>query len=140
MKRRRPLLLWGFVLGTLVLAIVSMWRGWVLWNERALLAELESTLSPPTLTLFVVLFALCGLGMGISSLGLWLRRAWARLWARACVPFYFLVAQVYTWLFVRSGLMWERRWVALIVAICVVGISIGILSWHRSRRWLGLGE
>jgi hypothetical protein len=139
MKRRRPLLLWGLVLGVLALAIVSMWRGWVLWNERVLLAELESTLSPSTLTLFVVLFALCGLGLGISALGLWWRRAWARSWARACVPFYYLVAQVYTWLFVRSGLMWERRWVALIVAICIVGLGTSVLSWHRSRQWLGLG-
>ena len=50
------------------LGIVSGWRSLALWQERALLAELDSTLSPAMLVLFVFLFTLCGLGLIVSTL------------------------------------------------------------------------
>jgi len=138
MKRRRPFWLWALALWMLALAVISASRGLVLWSKRSLLAELESVLSSPALAVFVALFVLCGLGLGTSALGLWWRRDWGRSSARACIPLYFVIIQAYTWLFARSGLMWERRRISLILAICAVVIGVGALSWHRSRRWLGL--
>ena len=135
---RRPLQLTLFVLWLLGLAAASLWRGLTLWRTRALLAELGSPLSPPWLVLFVVLSMLVGVGLVLSAWGLWQRREWGRLSARATIVLYMALVQSYTWLFVRSGLLWERRWVSLILALGTVGISFGILTWHRSRRWLGL--
>ena len=109
-----------------------------MWQTRALLAEVESALSPPALILFVALYTLCGAGLVASALGLWLRRPRGRLTARATIVVYYAIVQAYTWLFVRSGLLWERRWIALILALAAVGLCIGALTWRRSREWLGL--
>jgi hypothetical protein len=122
----------------LALGVIGIWRGLVLWDARALLVDLGSTLSPPALALFVFAFVLCGLGLGAAALGLWRRREWGRLVARALVVCYAVIVQVYTWLFVQSGLQWERRWVSLVLATGTIGLAIGTLTWHRSRRWLGL--
>jgi len=135
---RRPLLLWLLVFWLLALGVTSIWRGLTLWQTRALLAELQSTLSPPILILFVILYVLCGAGLVASALGLWLRRLWGRLAARATIIVYYAIVQAYTWLFVRSGLLWERRWVSLILALAAVGLCVGALTWHSSRQWLGL--
>jgi hypothetical protein len=127
-----------FVLWLLALAAASVWRGVALWRTRALLAELGSSLSPALLVLFVVLSALIGIGLAASAWGLWQRQEWGRLSARAAIVIYFVLVQAYIWLFVRSGLFWERRWASLVLALGAVGISFGILTWHRSRQWLGL--
>jgi hypothetical protein len=103
-----------------------------------LLAELESSLSPPLLVLFVALSVLVGIGLVVSAWGLWQRREWGRLSARATIVAYFVLVQTYIWQFVRSGLFWERRWASLALALGAVGISFGILTWPRSRRWLSL--
>ena len=140
MKRARSFGLHATVLWLLALALIGLWRGWGLWQERSLLAEVGSTLSPPALVAFVGLSALCGLGLGASAVGLWLQRRWGRPLALICIPPYFAIVQAYTWLFVQSGLMWARRWVSLILAVIAVGIGVGALTWRRSRKWLGLGE
>jgi hypothetical protein len=127
-----------FVLWLLALAAASLWRGLTLWRTRALLAELGSNLSPPWLVILVVLLMLVGVGLVLSAWGLWQRREWGRLWARAAIVLYVALVQSYTWLFVQSGLLWERRWVSLILALGTLVIGIGMLTWHRSRRWLGL--
>jgi hypothetical protein len=138
MKMHHSFWLWVFALWVLGLGIISGWRGLVLWQARALLAELGSTLSPAILVLSVVLFTLCALGLIASALGLWWRRKWGRRLARAFIPVYFTVIQSYTWLFVRAGLMWERRWISLILATLAVGIGVSALTWHKSRKWLNL--
>ena len=46
--------------------------------------------------------------------------------------------QIYTWGFVRTGLLWERRWSALVLAILATALSLAALTWPRPRRWLGL--
>ena len=135
---RRPLLLWILSLWLLALATASLWRGVTLWRTRALLAELACSLSPALLVLLVMLSMLVGVGLAVSAWGLWRQREWGRLSARATIVVYFVLVQAYTWLFVRSGLLWERRWASLVLALGTVGISSGILTWHRSRRWLGL--
>lgn len=138
MKEKRPVWLWALVLWMLALAAISVWRGLVWWRERALLAELGSTLSLPMWTLFAVLSMLCGGGLSISAVGLWWRREWARWSAQAFLPFHFVIIQTYTWLFVQTGLMWERRWVSLILSFVGVGVGVGALSWRKSRKWLSL--
>jgi hypothetical protein len=138
MKARRPIWLWMFSLWALGLGIIGMWRGIVLWGERRILYERGSSLSPAALSLFVALFGLCGLCLVASAVGLWLRHDWARRMARICIPTYLVVAQVYVWRFVRSGLMWERRWASSVGAILGIGIGIGGLTWARSKKWLGL--
>jgi hypothetical protein len=140
---RRPLLLWLFVFWLLALGVTSLWRGLTLWQTRALLAELQSTLSPPMLILFVILYVLCGAGLVVSALGLWQRREGRATIdstrpARALIVGYFAIAQAYTWLFVHTGLLWERRWVTLILSLAAVGLGAGALTWHKSREWLGL--
>jgi hypothetical protein len=135
---RRPLLLWLLMFWLLALGGTSIWRGLTLWQTRALLAELQSMLSPPILILFVMLYVFCGIGLVASVLGLWLRRPWGRLAARATIIVYYAIVQAYTWLFVRSGLLWERRWVSLTLALAAVGLCVGALTWHRSKGWLGL--
>jgi hypothetical protein len=139
MKTRRPIWLWAFALCVLGLGSAGVWRGAVLWRSRAILFERGSSLSPAALGLFCLLFVLCGGALFASAVGLWFRRPWAIAATRALVPSYALVAQVYLWLWVRSGLMWERRWISTIGALLGAGLSVGALSWSTSRRWLGLG-
>jgi hypothetical protein len=110
----------------------------VLWGERDVLFERGSSLSPAALTTFVCWWTLCGLALVTAAAGLWWRREWARQVTRLCIPAYIVAAQAYLWLFVRSGLMWERRWVSLASGILGIGIGIGALTWPRSRQWLGL--
>jgi len=137
-KRQRNYVRWVFLFWLLTSATISLWRGLVLWRTRALLAEIGSKLSPAMLVLFAVLSVLCGIALGVSALGLWRRREWGRISARVALPGYYVIVQAYIWLFVQSGLMWQRRWVSLVLAICAVGIGVGALSWHKPRRWLGL--
>lgn len=143
--RRRPLL-WVFVLWLALLAAASFWRAATLWQVRALLAELGSTLCPPTadicvgLIAFVALYLLGGTALIVSALGLWRRRGWARWVTLASIACYWTIVQAYTWLFVRTGLLWERRWVALFVALGTTGLALGALTWRRSRQWLGLQQ
>ena len=138
LSTRRSALLWGLVLWLLTLAAISVWRGVVLWREAALLFELGSTLTQPALALLVSFSILCGAALTVSTVGLWWRRDWARQVARISIPLYFALVQTYTWVFVRSGLMWARRWAAMSLAILATGIGVGALSWRRSRQWLGL--
>ena len=140
MKTTRSFGLQVFVLWLLALALIGLWRGWGLWQERSLLAEVGSKLSPPALVAFVGFSALCGMGLMGSAVGLWLQRRWGRLLALICIPPYFAIVQAYTWLFVQSGLMWARRSVSLILAVIAVGLGVGALTWRRSREWLGLRE
>jgi hypothetical protein len=135
---RRPLLLWLLVLWLLALAAASFWRATTLWQMRALLVELESTMSAPMITIFVILYALCGVALIASGVGLWQRSNWGRVSARAWIVLYMVIVQAYTWLFVRTGLLWERRWIALALAILTSIVSIALLTWHKSRDWLGL--
>lgn len=140
MQRPRPLGLGVLVLWLLMLATISTWRGVELWRQGALIHELGSTLSPPVLALFVAFYIGCGTAMAASALGLWWRRVWAVRSARLLIPLYVGVGQAYTWLFVRSGLMWERRWGSLVLGLGAAVIAVGVTTWRRSRRWLGLPE
>ena len=141
---RRSLLLRLFVLWLAGLAAASFWRAATLWQARALLAELGSTLCPPTtepcvgLIAFVTLYLLGGTALVVSAFGLWRRQQWARHLARTSIVCYLAIVQAYTWLFVRTGLLWERRWVALFLALGATCIALGALTWRRSRQWLGL--
>jgi hypothetical protein len=121
----------------LALGTIGLWRGAVLWQERTLLAELESSLSPSWLAVLIAAFALCGLGLVVSAIGLWLRQGWARTSARICIPLHAVAFQVYNWGFVRSGLMLERRWVALLSSFTAIAIGITALTSKRTRTWLG---
>lgn len=140
MKRRRPFWLWLFSLWTLGLGVVSLWRGLVLWQERRLLLGLGSSFSSLPLALFVALWLLCGGGLIVSALGLWLRRAWARHVARIGIVLSVLIFQAYLWLFVRSGLMRQRRPVLLIVGLLTLVTGVATLTWSRARRCLGLDD
>jgi hypothetical protein len=133
---RRPLLLWLFALWLIALAATAIWRAAVLRQTSDLLLELGSTLSAPTLTLFVVLYTLSGAAFIVSAVGLWLRKRWGRVSSQAVIVLYTMIVQAYTWLFVRTGLLWERRWIALGLALGSTGITVGILTWHRLRQWL----
>ncbi len=137
-KIRRSIWLKLLVLWTLGLGIIGAWRGAVLWRERAMLFELGSTLGPLTLTLFVALLLIAGAALVASALGLWFKQDWARQSARVAIPAYLLLIQAYTWLWVRSGLMWERRWTALILAALGIIVSVGTLTWKKTRKWLSL--
>ncbi|MBN1936105.1 MAG: hypothetical protein JW934_15660 [Anaerolineae bacterium] len=137
-KIRRPVWLKLFVLWTLGLGIIGAWRGLVLWRERNLLFELGSTLEPATLILFVALSLIAGIVLIISALGLWFKKNWARQSARIAIPAYLALVQTYTWLWARNGLMWERRWAALILAVLGIIISVGTLTCKRMRQWLAL--
>ena len=130
---RRALALW--LLG---LAAISVWRGTMLWDTRALLAEVGSKLSPPWLGAMVALSICCGAGLAASAIGLWVGSSWGRWLTLVFLSSYCLVTQTYTWLFVQSGLQWERRWVSLTLAISAAGFGAGALLWPRSKRWLGL--
>jgi hypothetical protein len=139
MRMRRSVLLWAFAVSVLGLGIASGWRGIVLWRERALLYTLGSSLTPVALTVYVTLFLLCGVGLAVAALGLWWRRNGARWVAQACILLYAVTSQVYSWRYVRSGLMLERRWVSLAGTVFLAGLGVGALTWYRSRKWLGLG-
>jgi hypothetical protein len=89
------------------------------------------------LALVVGMSIVCALGLGIGIVGLWRRRKWGWISALVFIPLYFAVVQAYTWLFVQSGLLWERRWVSLAVAILSVGVAVPALMGRASRRWLG---
>jgi hypothetical protein len=104
-----------------------------------MLFELGSSLSPVSLTLFVALFVICGCGLVVSAFGLWWRHGWARYVACTGILMQAVISQVYTWFFVRSGLMLARKWVDLAGSMLVVGLSIAVLTWGRSREWLQLG-
>lgn len=131
-------MLWLFSLWVLWLGTSGVWRAAVLWRERSLLSDLGSSLSPAALTAFALVFALCGVGLVTSALGLWLRTRWAQCGAKVSIVLYAATTQAYSWGFVRSGLMRERRVVSLVVALLTVGVGVGALSWNRSRKWLGL--
>jgi hypothetical protein len=141
---RRPLLLRLIVLWLAMLAAANFWRATTLWQTRALLVELGSTLCPPAagtcvgLVAFVTLYLLGGTALLASALALWRREQWARHLARISIVLNVTTVQAYTWLFVRTGLLWERRWVALVLALGTTGFAVGALSWRRSRQWLGL--
>lgn len=137
-KGKRTIFLWGFAGWALVLGVIGIWRGTVLWQERALLAELEGTFSPGGLTLMVGSFVLCGTGTVVSAIGLWFRQDWARISARICIPLHAVAFQIYSWSFVRSGLMLERRWVAAVSSAAAVLIGVAVLTWKRTRTQLGL--
>ena len=138
MKRRRSLWLWLFSLWVLGLGIVSLWRGLVLWYERRLLLALDSSFGPLSSWVFVVLWLSVGIGLVVSAIGLWMRQAWARHTARIDIVLSVLIYQAYIWFFVRSGLMRQRRPVLLVAGLLTVVVGFGALTWHRSRRWLGL--
>jgi hypothetical protein len=144
MKRRtrasskRPLLLWASALWLLGLGAIDLWKSITLWQTRRLLAELGSTLSPTVSALLVVAWTLVGAALIAAALGLWLRREWARHVARAAIVVHYLSSQVYTWGFVRTGLLWERRWINLVLATLATGLSLAALTWTRSRSWLGI--
>lgn len=135
---RRSFLLKAFIAWEVILGSIGVWRGLVLWAERQLLLELGSTFLPMALAIFVTCSILTGFALLAAAWGLWWRREWARRLAQSAIPAYFVLAQVYTWLFVRSGLMWERRWVSLGLALLGVGTSFVLLTWPKPRKWLGL--
>jgi hypothetical protein len=139
MKRRRPFWVWLFSLWVLGLGVANLWRALVLWGERSLLWKLGSSFSPLTLALFVVLWLVDGGGLTVSAVGLWLRRNWARHVARIGIALSVLIFQAYLWLFVRSGLMRQRRPVLLALGLLTLVVGVGTLTWSRSRQRLGLG-
>ena len=137
-QTRRPLLLWVSALWLLALGAIDLWRGITLWQTRRLLVELGSTLSLLASALLVLGWLICGATLLVSSIGLWLRREWARHTARAAIVVHLGLIQAYTWAFVRTGLLWERRWSALILGILATAVGVIALTWPRSRRWLDL--
>jgi hypothetical protein len=122
----------------LALGAADLWRSVTLWQTRSLLAELGSSLSPLSSTLLTAGWTLCAAGLVAAAIELWLRREWARHTARAAIVAHFGLNQVYTWAFVRTGLLWERRWSTLILATLATTVSLTALTWSRSHRWLGL--
>ncbi|MBN1640606.1 MAG: hypothetical protein JXA09_05160 [Anaerolineae bacterium] len=139
MRRRRSQWLWIAVGWFAILGVSAAWRGLALWGERALLYELGSSLSPLALTVYAAIFVGCGLGLVVAAAGLWFRRDWSRHVAWACLAGYLAASQSYTWLYVRSGLTWERRWVALTGAVLALAVSVVAMTCSRPRAWLGLG-
>jgi hypothetical protein len=129
---------WGVELWLTGLAVASLWRALVLVQVSELLAELEAKLTPGALAVVVVLFVVVGLGLGASAWGVARRQEWGRRAARICIVAYLSVMQGYVWLFAQTGQLWARRWVLLALAVVAAGVGIGGLTWHRSRRWLGL--
>jgi hypothetical protein len=137
-QTRRPLLLWVSALWLLALGAIDLWRGTTLWQTRRLLAELGSTLSLFASALLVLGWLICGAALLVSSIGLWLRREWSRHTARAAIVAHLCLIQAYTWAFVRTGLLWERRWSTLLLGVLATAVGLTALTWPRSRRWLGL--
>jgi hypothetical protein len=83
-------------------------------------------------------WALSAAALIASAIGLWLRREWARHLARASLVVHLLLIQVYSWGFVRTGLLWERRWSTLILGLLSTTLGLTALTWPRSLRWLHL--
>jgi hypothetical protein len=137
-KRRHSFAAQVFVLWVFALGVIDVWRGAVLWRERVLLFELGSTLSPFSLAFLVILFILTGLALIVAAASLWWQRKWAARYARIVIPLYFVLIQSYTWLFVRTGLMWQRRWVSLVLALLGISVGVGVLTWSKSRQWMGI--
>jgi len=136
--KQRPFLLHVFVAWMLVLAGMSIWRGLALWGQRSLMEELAGTQASGTLLVAAALSLLCGIGLAVAAVGLWNRRGWGRRTAQVSVPATFAAYHGYVWLFVRSGLLWDRRWVSLGAALTATAVGVGALAWSRSREWLGL--
>jgi hypothetical protein len=139
-RSKRPLLLWLSALWLLCLGAIDLWRSVTLWQTRLLLFELGSTLSPAAIALLTAGWAICGVSLAAAAVGLWLRQAWARHLARIAIIVHFCLVQVYTWVFVRTGLLWERRWSTLALGILAAALVLIALTWSRSRRWLGLQQ
>lgn len=137
---KRPLLLWASALWLFALGVIDGWRSITLWQTRRLLAELGSSLSPSVSVLLALGWAICGAGLIAAAIGLWLRREWARHVARAGIVVHVIMIQVYTWAFVRTGLLWERRWSTLVLSILATAAGFTALTWSRSRHWLGLEQ
>jgi len=137
-KTRRPLLLWAGALWLLALGAIDLWRGITLWQTRRLLIELGSSLSSFASALFVLGWACCAAALIVSAIGLWLRREWARHPARGAIAAHLILIQAYTWGFVRTGLLWERRWSTLILGLVATALGLVALTWPRSLRWLSL--
>jgi hypothetical protein len=137
-KTRRPLLLWAIALWLLALGGMDLWRSITLWQTRLLLSELGSRLSPFASALLIVSWALCAAALIASAIGLWLRRQWARHAARVSLFVHLILIQVYVWGFVRTGLLWERRWIVLMSGVLTTTLGLGALTWPRARRLLGL--
>lgn len=137
---RRPLLLWAAALWLLALGAIDLWRSITLWQTWRLLAELGSSLSPLASTLLILFWALCAAALAAAAIGLWLRREWARHLARAALIAHLVLLQVYTWGFLRTGLLWERRWIALVLGLLLTALGLATLTWSRSLRWLSLAQ
>jgi hypothetical protein len=105
-----------------------------------LLTELGSSLTPFTLNLWAVGWGVIAAGLLSAAVGLWLRADWARHVARPAIVAHFAWFQAYVWLFVRTGLLWERRWSSLVVAALAITLGLLALTWCRARRWLGLSN
>lgn len=137
-RTKRPLLLRLSALWLLSQGAVDVWRSITLWQTRRLLVELGSTLSPFASMLLATGWTLCGASLVAAAVGLWLRREWARHTARAAIVAHYGLLQAYIWAFVRTGLLWERRWSSLVLALLATAITLATLTWSRSRRWMGL--
>jgi len=137
-KARRPLLLWAGALWLLALGAIDLWRGITLWQTRNLLIQLGSSLSVLASALLILGWVCCAAALIVSAIGLWLRREWARHPARGAIAVHLLLIQVYTWGFVRTGLLWERRWSTLILGLLATALGLVALTWSRSRHWLSL--
>ena len=129
--KRRPSWLWAFVLWMSVLAIISMWRGATFWRYRSLFDELKSTVSSAMAVAFALMFALYGVGLLTSAVGLLWWHRWARRLARVSLLLYLTTVQVYNWGFVRTGLLWERRWLSL--AMSLVALAVGAVVLCSSK-------
>jgi uncharacterized membrane protein YadS len=139
-RPKRSLFLWLGTLWLLSLGLIDLWRCITLWQTRRLLAELGSTLSPAAVMLLALGWSTCGAALVAAAVGLWLRRQWARHMARAAIVVHFGLIQVYTWGFVRTGLLWERRWSTLALGLVATALVLALLTWPRPRRWLGLQQ
>jgi hypothetical protein len=136
-KTHRPLLFWAIALWLLALGAINLWRSITLWQTRLILSALGSRLSPFASTLLVVSWALCAAALVASAVGLWLRRQWARHTARVSLVVHLALIQAYTWGFVRTGLLWERRWIALAFGVLTTTLAVGALTWPKVRRLFG---
>ncbi len=134
MKHRRPLWMWAFVLWLFLLATISFWRGATFWHYRLLFGELKSTVSPGMAVVFALLFTMYGAGLLISAVGLLWHRPGVRWLARATLPLYLATVQAYQWGFVRTGLLWERRWVSLAMSLTALVVGMVVLCWNVSDK------
>jgi hypothetical protein len=137
-RSKRPLFLWLSTLWLLGLGGADLWRSITLWQTRNLLATLGSTLTSFASAFLAFGWVLSASALLASAGGLWFRCEWARHTGRAAIVAHFCLIQVYTWAFVRTGLLWERRWSTLALGLLATGLSLTALTWSVSRRWLGL--